>query len=202
LSANASNSLREFREKLILKEMEISHSSIKNLDDIIYKTKNFAFLAWGGSLALLVKSWGGSLALLVKYVSGPNLPDSNMHWLILLTGLIPLMFWSMDYWWRKHLRMAGRRERRLSLFINGEDFEKQVSGASGQQMFPYCDHVGWIYTRQALKAKAIPPVFADKHLGDKKEFGIISTLFYKDGWIYYLGMTIISILFWYIGFKP
>jgi hypothetical protein len=29
-----------------------------------------------------------------------------------------------------------------------------------------------------------------------KESGIISNLFYKDGSIYYLGMTVLSVLFW------
>jgi len=84
------DSLRDFREKLILKEMEISHSSIKNLDDIIHKNKNFAFLAWGGSLYLLAKDLASD-----KFI---------IHWwMYMLTAAIPLLFWIIDFRWRKHL---------------------------------------------------------------------------------------------------
>jgi len=191
MSNDVTKQTRNFRENLILKEMEIAHSSIKNLDDIIHRTKNFAFLTWGGSLALLV-----------KFVSDPLNHRSGMHWLILLTGLVPLLFWSMDYWWRKHLRMASRREKRLSLFINSKDLEEQLNGKPTTGKFPLHDHIGWIYTKQGLENNEIPHGFAEEYLGDKKEFGIMEILFYKDAWFYYLGMLVISVLFLYIGFKP
>ncbi|RIK80874.1 hypothetical protein DCC62_03075, partial [candidate division KSB1 bacterium] len=46
---------RQHRWELLLKEIDLIHSTIKNLDDIIFKTKNFGFLFWGGSLFLIVK---------------------------------------------------------------------------------------------------------------------------------------------------
>lgn len=86
------------------------HDTIKNLDDIIYKTKNFCFLFWGGSLALIV-----------QYM------DKEMKAsLILLTALIPLLFRAMDYRWRKHLMQCRRPERHISHFLNSEAFERLV----------------------------------------------------------------------------
>ena len=44
-----------FRYQILMKEIDVIHSTIKNFDDIIYKTKNFAFLFWGGSLYLIAR---------------------------------------------------------------------------------------------------------------------------------------------------
>ena len=41
------------RHQILLKEMELIQDSIKNLDDLIFKTRHFAFLFWGGSLFLI-----------------------------------------------------------------------------------------------------------------------------------------------------
>lgn len=41
--------------QLIIKELDTIQDIIRNLDDIIYKSKNFAFLTWGGSLYLVTQ---------------------------------------------------------------------------------------------------------------------------------------------------
>ena len=99
--------------------------------------------------------------------------------------------------------MASAREKRLSLFLNSDELEKHLNGEFKQEKFPLYDHIGWIYTRQALavKKKPLPIVFANDYLGDLNEFGIIQILFYKDAWVYYLGMMLLSVLFWLIGFQ-
>ncbi len=163
------NPMRSFREKIILKEMDAIRETVKNLDDIIYKTKNFAFLTWGGSLVLLV-----------KFITEKQEEAPYTHWLILLSGVIPIMFWAMDYWWRKHLRMVSSRERRLSLFLNSDKLEDHLNGHHSEGKFPYYDHIGWIYTEQKLKAKKIPQEFLKEYLSNEKEFSIRKILFYKD----------------------
>ncbi|TVM02785.1 MAG: hypothetical protein CV087_08610 [Candidatus Brocadia sp. WS118] len=80
---NLFNIRRQHRWELLLKEIDQIHSTIKNLDDIIFKTKNFGFAFWGGSLFLSTK--------LDKFSA------DKIRLLILLTAIIPIMFWTIDY---------------------------------------------------------------------------------------------------------
>lgn len=170
---------------LLFKELEIINSTIKNLDDIIFKTKNFAFLIWGGSLYFI------SEKLKVNDVS------SKSH-LFIMTALIPLLFWVMDYRWRKHILQCSKREKIISLFINSAEFKKIVSGEyelpPGEQ-FPFFDPVGWIYTMQSiLKDKEMPnDYFGNKYLIDEREFTFRKIILYKDAYIFY--GTLISLSF-------
>ena len=133
-----------FKHELLFKEIELISGNIKNLDDIIYKTKNFAFLFWGGSLFLITKL--------------ENFGDAKIGLLIFLTVIIPIMFWTMDYRWRKHLRFASERERIISRFINSPEFNDWIKEENSEKEFPLYDPVGWIYTTD----------MQDQHNFDKK----------------------------------
>lgn len=91
-----SDSLSNYKQQLLLKEIDIINGNFKNLDDIIYKTKNFAFAFWGGSIYLITT---------LKF------DTETTRLLIFLTVLIPIMFWTMDFRWHKHLRFASIREK-------------------------------------------------------------------------------------------
>jgi hypothetical protein len=97
-----------YKYDLLLKEIDLIAGNIKNLDDIIYKTKNFAFAFCGGSIFLITK--------LDKSMA------DEIPVLILLTAIIPIMFWTMDFRWCKLLLMASAREKIISLFINSPEF--------------------------------------------------------------------------------
>ena len=46
---------QNYRWEILKKEIDLISHNIRNLDDIIYKTKNFAILIWGGSLYLIAQ---------------------------------------------------------------------------------------------------------------------------------------------------
>ncbi len=173
---------RQHRWELLLKEIELIHSTIKNLDDIIFKTKNFGFVFWGGSLYLIV-----------QYLS--DLSARMKMGLIFLTGLIPLLFWVMDYNWRKHLLRCSRRERHLSHFLNSEAFEhlvlrgeKDIEG----KRFPFFDVVGWFYTKTA-EGKT-DQSFLDEYLINTNEFRGWMVISYKDAKWFYGTMFVVSMV--------
>lgn len=172
------------RWQILLKEIDLIHSNIKNLDDIIYKTKNFAILFWGGSLYLIVQH--------LKSVP-------NVNALIILTAIIPVMFWAMHFRWQKHLSMCSQREQMLSFFINSPAFEEWLPG-EGTVQFPLYDIPGWLYTKnmpeKALKVREQLGVKVDsKYLLDSDDLSFWKILFYKDAKWYYSMMFLISVLF-------
>lgn len=177
---------RHHRFELLLKEIDHIHSTIKNLDDIIYKTKNFAILLWGGSLYLIAEN--------LKTLD-------NVNNLIFLTAIIPVIFWAMHFRWQKHLSMCSQRERMISFFINSTAFEKWI-GNDASIRFPLYDIPGWIYTNKASAEtkevwKELGVAFDDQYLLDAKakELRFWKLLLYKDAKWYYSIMFIISIIF-------
>lgn len=120
--------------------------------------------------------------------------------LILLTALIPLLFWVMDYQWRKHLMQCSRRERYMSNFLNSDLFErlvlkgeKDIEGKS----FPFFDVVGWIYTKAEYGNTDGP--FLKEYLIDTDEFRGWNVIKYKDAKWFYGIMILVSILFGLVG---
>lgn len=75
--------------QLILKELDTIQNIIKNLDSLIQNSKNFALAFWGGGLYLIV-----------QHLEVEKTPKG---WLIILTAIIPILFWIMDFQWRKHI---------------------------------------------------------------------------------------------------
>lgn len=173
---------RQHRWELLLKEIDQIHSTIKNLDDIIFKTKNFGFLFWGGSLFLIVKGMSDMT------------PGIKMA-LIFLTGLIPLLFWAMDYNWRKHLLRCSRRERHISDFLNSDAFERLVLQGEKElegKRFPFFDVVGWIYTTIADLKTA--DSFMREYLINPVEFRGWKVIRYKDAKWFYGTMFLTSLV--------
>lgn len=179
---NLSACRRQHRWELLLKEIDQIHSTIKNLDDIIFKTKNFGFVFWGGSLYLIM-----------QYLS--DLPAKMKMAIIFLTGLIPLLFWLMDYNWRNHLLRCSRRERLISHFLNSEAFERLVLQGEKDlegKRFPFFDVVGWIYTK-TTEGKT-DDSFLEEYLINPDEFRDWKVITYKDAKWFYGTMFVVSMV--------
>lgn len=171
---------------LLFKELDVIQDTIKNLDDIIHKSKNFSFLAWGGSLYLVIEHLG-----ITK--------QQDKGLMSLLTAIIPILFWAMDYKWRKHILQSSMRIKIISLFINSVEFNKMISGETdfdGAENFPFYDPVGWIYTKKAVTEDPDIPAnqFASKYLLDESKLTGRKILFYKDAYIFYGTMLLLSIV--------
>lgn len=171
---------------ILFKELDTIHDTIKNLDDIIYKSKNFAFLTWGGSIFLIAEKINFS-------------GQTDKAYLLLLTAVIPLLFWTMDFKWRKYILQCSKREKIISLFINSDEFKKLVSGEADENsnsQFPFYDPVGWIYTKKGLIEDAAVPKnkFDAKYIIDENEFTFKKVLFYKEAYLFYGVMVLLSVI--------
>ncbi len=169
---------------LLLKELDIIQDTIKNLDDIIYKTKNFAFLAWGGSLYLFTEQF-------------KEIDETYRALLYGLTAIIPLLFWVMDFRWRIHLLRSSKRERIISRFINSPVFELWQLGNNlpPDQSFPLYDPVGCIYfTKASGKVDPENVKFSEQYLIDNRNFGWLKVAFYKDAYIFYGTLVLMSLI--------
>jgi hypothetical protein len=171
---------------LLFKELDVIQDTIKNLDSIIHNSKNFAFLTWGGSLYLITEQ------LKIE-------DDRQKGFLLLLAAVIPLLFWAMDYKWRKHILQSSMREKIISLFLNSPEFKKIAAGENdfaAYENFPFYDPVGWFYTKQALKEDTDLPegYFASKYMLDENKLTVKKVLFYKDAYLFYGTMLLLSII--------
>lgn len=172
----------QYRWQILQKEIDLIDGTIKNLDDLIHKSKNFAWLMWGGSLFLIVGPLAGA--------------DVDQRSLIFATAIIPLLFWLMDFQWRRHLRYAGERQKTISRFINSSDFLEGLDD-QGTAKFPLLDPVGWTYTRQTTDPKVLLVIedVNPSYLIDREKFSTLRIAFYKDAAIYFLTMTVLSVIF-------
>ncbi len=174
------NSIQNIRWQLLQKEMEFIEGTVKNLDDIINKIKNFAFLAWGGSIYLIAE----------------HLHNLNLHqgWLYLLTALIPVLFWAIHSRWQEHLLSCAERKKVISDFVNESDFEAHMlkdEDEGTDKQFPYYDPIGLIYTKNKFSNSR----FATKYLVDNKKLNWFRVVFYKDAPLFYGTMILLSMVF-------
>lgn len=93
----------EYKLEILRAEIELIDKSIARIDDITTKTKNWAILLWGGSLALILQ-------------------NKAAHNLIAFSAVIPLLFWVIDLRWRIALLSCTFREKKISEFLNSETF--------------------------------------------------------------------------------
>lgn len=171
---------------LIIKELDTIQDIIKNLDDIVHKSKNFAFLTWGGSVYLIAQH--------LKIAE-----DEPNGYLILLTAIIPLLFWSMDFKWRKHILQSSARMKIISLYLNSPEFKKYETEELDQNtrnLFPFYDPVGWTYTNRTVQKD--PEIPKDKYkpsyLVDEDKLNFKKIIFYKDAFLFYGTLTFLSIV--------
>lgn len=181
------------RFQLLLKEIELINDNIKNLDDIIYKMKNFAFLIWGGALYLIA-----------EHLGAPNRKHTpeTIQTLLALTAFAPFVFWMIHVRWQKHISMTGQRERMISYFLNSSSFDNWLAGDKNVN-FPLYDLPGWIYTHDALPIVENEKPIWEKHgamvdsnyLLNHENISIWKLMWYKDAAWYYPVMILISIGF-------
>jgi hypothetical protein len=175
------------RYTILIKEIDLIDSNIKNLDDIIYKTKNFAIAIWGGSLYLIAQH---------IEVEGEIGGVAKENLLVFLTALIPIIFWAIHYRWQKHLSMTSARESMISWFINSPGFELWLN-RSEEVNFPVYDVPGWLYTKQADRKpwERLGVQVEEAYLLDHTELSFWKILLYKDAKWYYSLMIVVSVLF-------
>ncbi len=179
--------------QLILKELDTIQDIIKNLDSLIQNSKNFAMAFWGGGLYLIV-----------QHLQVDKTPKG---WLIILTAIIPILFWIMDFQWRKHILQCSIRMKNISKFINSRKFTdifNQDEYVIQDLKFPLYDPLSWFFLKSKdgnLKIHETDIVERNydnsldlKYFREESEPPFRKTLFYKEAAFFFLTMIIISII--------
>jgi len=84
-------------------EIEFIERGISRLDEIRKAHMNWAIVTWAGSIALLLKT-------------------KDLDHLIILTSLVPLLFWLVTARWSYHQAGFIYRQKKISDFLGSEEF--------------------------------------------------------------------------------
>jgi hypothetical protein len=149
----------EYQLSLIKIEMEMIERTIARMDEITQSIKNWAIVTWAGSVAVLLR-------------------EPTLRKFIILTIVLPIMFWYSDAIWRQLQKRSIYRQEKISKFLNGEDF---IESFKQQKLinFVTMDPVG----RQYRKSKEFQDALKLKWI-----------MRYKEIRYFYGGLIIISVL--------
>jgi hypothetical protein len=78
------------------------------MDEITQTTKNWAVLVWAGGLAAALGS-------------------SDLRKYVMLTAVLPLVFWYTDAQWRRLQRRSTFRSAKIREFLNSTDLQESFS---------------------------------------------------------------------------
>lgn len=130
---------------------------IKRIDEMTQKNKDWAVLIWAGSISLIIS-------------------QENLRRYILLTAVLPLLFWFLDAWWRRIQRTCIFRIQKISEFLNGDNLVESFQQKKLVN-FHVLDPRGQQY----------------RNTPEYKDFiGILRTMRFKEVGVFYLGLVFIS----------
>ena len=95
----------EFRLEILKKELDFIDNSIRKIDDIGNSIKNWAILAWTGSIAAI-------------------LGRPELHGYILFSAVPPLVFMLVDAYWRRIQRRFTYRQSQIANFLNSSKLDE------------------------------------------------------------------------------
>jgi hypothetical protein len=82
-------------------EINLVDNTISRIESITQSVKNFAIVAWAGTLTLII-----GMSELRRYV--------------VIVTVLPILFWLLDAWWVHRNRGAILRLKKIGEFINSE----------------------------------------------------------------------------------
>lgn len=94
-----------FRLDILKRELESIDNSIRKIDDIGNSIKNWAILAWTGSIAAI-------------------LSKSELYGYLIFSALPPLVFLFVDAFWRRIQRRLTYRQEQIAKFLNGDGLDE------------------------------------------------------------------------------
>jgi len=148
----------QFQLDILKHELDTVAEIIGRIDHITQTTKNWAIVTWTGSVGLA-------------------LTQTDLRQYVIITAVLPLLFWFIDAWWRRLQRRSVYRSQQITAFLNDERLvqsfaEKRVVG------FDVFDPVGV------------------SHKGDdeyKNTVTLRKTLFFPEVAVFHLTLAVISI---------
>lgn len=150
-----------FKYQLDILKIEIDQieKAIERFDQIAQTTKNWAIVTWAGSIAIA-------------------LSNSDLRDYIIVTFILPILFWFIDAWFRRLQARSIVRNKRISEFLNSDIFFESFK----QHRF--------------VNFLVLDPV-GSQHRGEKQyeqRIRICKIIFYPEIAGFYGGLTSISIL--------
>ncbi len=94
-----------YQLEFLMHEAASIQEIIKRMDELTQKCKDWTVLIWAGGVSLAIS-------------------QEHLRRYIWLTGVVPLLFWLLDGWWRKIQRTCVFRSKKISEFLNGPDLVK------------------------------------------------------------------------------
>lgn len=153
--------IQSFNYQLDFLKMEYQaiNEMIKRIDEMTQKNKDWAVLLWAGSISGAI-----SRAELRQYV--------------VLTAILPLLFWFLDAWWRSIQRTGIFRVEKISDFLNGD---KLIESFRQRKL------TGFQLVDPRSKQYRKLPEF-------KNHTKISKTIWFKEVCVFYLGLIAFSII--------
>lgn len=156
-SANAESF--KYRLEMLRMEVELIDRIIARFDQYTQTTKNWAIVIWAGSIAL-------------------SLSSVDLRKYIILTAILPLLFWFIDAWWRRLQKRSILRQSKIEKFLNSERFVDSFRQKKLIDDFKVLDPIGRQYRGTSEYKSSI------------KFWRIIK---YREISIFYGGLMLISI---------
>ena len=135
---------------LLLKELDLINATITRLDNQMQNSKRICILLLTGWLGWFISNETG-------------LSPYHRGCIILGAAVFPILFWGMDFFWRKALRTVTRRQLRISIFLNSNNPEVYLT-EGGTQKFYVLDPLGSLYEKNDFKI--MNKLLKDKYIDD------------------------------------
>ena len=166
----------------IEKELDLIDNTISRLDIQIQTSKNICITLW--------VAWMGWF--ISQQIQKDN--SENFGLAILASALFPVIFWLVDYQFRKALLLCSRRQNIISLHLN----DMVGNNSDNPERFPVLDPLGSLYQYKIgnNKIKASYNTSGTNENEESEQLpkkSVLQILFYKEaGWFYSL-LFLISI---------
>jgi len=144
---------------LLAKEIDLINNTIDRIDGITQAVKNWAIVTWAGSITVF-------------------LGEVDLRPYLLLTMVLPLLFWFSDARWRYLQKRSIVRQQKIAEFLNSEEFKESFETRSLENFY-ILDLVGKGHQRDADYQKSV---------NLKKIF------FYKELSWFYGGLMLLSLI--------
>jgi hypothetical protein len=149
----------KFQLEILKSELESIDKTVERIDEITQTIKNWAIVTWAGIISIAVGQ-----------------PELRKY--IIITALLPLMFWYIDGHWRHLQRRSTFRAIKIKEFLNDERLQKSFEQKRLVDFIVY-DPIGHQY-------KGLPEY--------KKHISTRHALNFAEVRNFYLGLIVISIV--------
>jgi hypothetical protein len=125
----------EYQLGMLTKELEMIERTIARMDEITQGIKNWAIVTWAGSVAILLR-------------------EPSLRKFIILTAVLPILFWYSDAIWRQLQKRSVFRNQKIHEFLNSDKF---LESCNQQKLidFKVMDPVGRQYQKSEEFQKAL-----------------------------------------------